>query len=190
MVPKVPVESPSSLSHVERYNAPRRSAFQKLRDHFGSTHQREGVLFLAVKAGNDTVGTEGLCPTLLVFGALPRPTKSWPSPTQIERGRAVSKATKEVEKAPTSRNVQFALRYKGPFGNESNDLYLLPHGSDVLIFRDKERKRTENHGQKNLCNCNIKTIYKYFIEVEYMYKKQLPSRTQLYQTTIDFLTCF
>ena len=65
VVLEAPIESPSTMSHVERYHAPLRGAYLKLRDEFGKDVHRNEVRQPAVKAVNDTVGPEGLCPTLL-----------------------------------------------------------------------------------------------------------------------------
>lgn len=61
-----PIESPSTISHVERYHAPLRAAFKKLRDSLPSSETDNDCLQMALKAVNDTIGPEGLCPTLLV----------------------------------------------------------------------------------------------------------------------------
>lgn len=45
--------------------------------------------YMAVYAVNGTMGAEGLCTILLVFGALPRPKITTPSPTQIEIQRYI-----------------------------------------------------------------------------------------------------
>jgi len=51
---------------------------------------------MAVKAINNSAGPDRLVPTLLVFGAYPRITNnSPPSPSIVQRAKAIRKATKE-----------------------------------------------------------------------------------------------
>ena len=93
----VPVEAEYSMSIVERYHSPLRRAYRIIRAEAPSM-DKESALQAAVKALNDSAGPDGLIPTLLVYGALPRlgfPTDG-PSPTTIERAVAVRKATKQL----------------------------------------------------------------------------------------------
>jgi len=54
---------------------------------------------MAFKAINDSVGPNGLVPTLLVFGAYPYITNlDAPSPTVTQRAAAVKKAMEEIRK--------------------------------------------------------------------------------------------
>lgn len=140
-----PVESPSTMSHVERYHEPLRTAFRKISHHLGGKETKFNTLQMAVKSVNDTIGPEGLCPTLLVFGAVPRPARVSPSPDQIDRAKAVENAMKAVEKEHARRKVLFGQRHRGPYGRERLDLMKLPHGADVLIFREKQKKWTGPH---------------------------------------------
>jgi hypothetical protein len=55
-------ECPTTMSHVERYHAPLRAAYQKFRSDFG--FEPEEALELTVKCVNDTVGPGGLTPAL------------------------------------------------------------------------------------------------------------------------------
>jgi len=65
---------------------------------------------MAVKAVNDTVGPDGLVPTLLVFGAYPHVfMESPPSPATVKRGEAIAKAMKALRKLAAERNVKTAL---------------------------------------------------------------------------------
>ena len=55
------------------------------------------VLQMAFKAVNDTAGPDGLVPTLLVYGALPRMVEyDTPSPTAAQRSAALKKAMMEI----------------------------------------------------------------------------------------------
>jgi hypothetical protein len=63
---EAPVECSEEMSHVERYHAPLRVAFNriKLKDKMLSNSE---ALKCAVKTLDDTVGPERLAPPLLVF---------------------------------------------------------------------------------------------------------------------------
>ena len=91
---QAPVETPETMSHAERYHGPLRSAYKKLEP----SESASDLLQAAVKCVNDTVGPEGLCPTLLVFGALPKPARQAPSPTHLQRAAAIDNAMREVQK--------------------------------------------------------------------------------------------
>ena len=63
-----------------------------------------------MKAVNNTVGPDGLVPTLLVFGAYPRVSIESPlSPATVKRGEAIAKAMKALRKLAVERNVKTAL---------------------------------------------------------------------------------
>jgi hypothetical protein len=125
------------MSHVERYHAPLRAAYQKIRSDFG--FEPEEALELAVKCVNDTVGPDGLTPTLLVFGSIPRPARKVPADTQIQRVRAMDAARKAVTAEHARQKISFALRYIGPYGNERDDLKALERGDPVIVWRPKRK---------------------------------------------------
>jgi len=130
-----PIESPATMSHVERYHGPLRTAYEKLAiDLHGETKDR--LLQMAVHCVNNTVGPEGLCPKMCVFGAMPRPARNTPAPDQLKRAEAIDKAAKAVQKEQAKRRVLFALRYRGPYGKERTDLDKLHFGAPVRVFRD------------------------------------------------------
>jgi hypothetical protein len=132
----VPVEAHNSIGIVERYHGPVRRAYEiiieELKDHGIS---RDAALQMAFKAINDSVGPDGLVPTLLVYGAFPRMTEyDPPSPSIAERATAIKKAIDEVQKQRAKRQVQDALRTRnGPNTTAIHDLKL---NSDVLVWRD------------------------------------------------------
>lgn len=68
---EAPIESPSTISHIERYHAPLCAAYKKIRDSLPRSESDDGCLQMYVRSVNNTVFPEGLCPTLLVFGAIP-----------------------------------------------------------------------------------------------------------------------
>ena len=87
---------------------------------------------MAFKAINDSVGTDGLIPTLLVFGAYPRLSENdAPSPTIIQRSKAIEKAMAEVRRLRAKRQVQDALNERN--GPDTSKLKSLPLNSRVLV---------------------------------------------------------
>lgn len=136
---KEPVECPNSMSHVERYHGPLRSAYEKLMKDLPKS-QPADILQMAVHCVNNTMGPEGLCPSLCVFGALPRPARSIPAPTQLVRAKAMDEAMDLIAKEQAKRKLTFGLKYRGPFGKERKDLDNLRFGSPILIFRQKSGK--------------------------------------------------
>lgn len=93
---------------------------------------------LAVKAIIDTVGPEGRCPTLLVFGTLPRPPRTQPAATQLERAKAKESANIEIQKELAKRKLSFAMKHThSPKGKEASaKLHSLPAGAPVLVWRE------------------------------------------------------
>ena len=65
------IEAHSSLRIGERYHEPILSTFRTMRIDYPNV-DKELLLQLAVKAMNDSLGPEGLIPSSLVFGELPR----------------------------------------------------------------------------------------------------------------------
>ena len=97
---------------------------------------KDMILQMAIKAVNDSVGPNGLVPTLLVFGAYLRLTDLDPlSPSIIKRAKALRIATKEVRCIHAQRKVKDALAMRnGP--NTLLTLNLLLQ-SDVRVWREK-----------------------------------------------------
>ena len=136
---EAPVESPNTMSHVERYHGPIRTAYERLEMELPS-ESKDYLLQMAVYGVNSTMGPEGLCPTLCVFGAIPRPARALPAPDQVARAEAIDQTMKDVEKEHARRRLQFGLRYKGPYGKEREDLDQLTFGAQVRVYRDQDKK--------------------------------------------------
>lgn len=84
----VPVEQPNSMTYMERYHEPLRRAYNIIKTDLPKLSHHE-VLQYAVKSISDRVGPNGLVPTLLVYGALPRlvlPTENLNSCSGSEKG--------------------------------------------------------------------------------------------------------
>lgn len=135
---EAPIECPTTMSHVERYHGPLRVAYARIRAEDPKTSQ-ENALQLAVKCVNDTMGPEGLVPTLLVFGSLPRPARNVPADTQLRRARIVEKTCQELKKVVAQQKVSVGLKYKGPFGGEREDLKSMRPGAKVLVYRPPKK---------------------------------------------------
>lgn len=138
---QAPIESPNTMSHVERYHAPLRVAFNKIRDSLPRSESDSDCLQLAVKSVNDTIGPEGLCPTLLVYGSIPKPPRLGSAETQMARAKALDMALDAVQKEQAKRRVAFALRHpSSPKAKEHEEnLNKLPSGSPVLVYRERSR---------------------------------------------------
>ena len=102
------VESHNSLSAAEKYD-PLGRIFEKI--HFENPLLKpEFILSTAVKAMNDTMNCDGLVPSLLVFGILPRfPSFRTNLPNQAERMRALSAARTEMETITFELRISKAL---------------------------------------------------------------------------------
>ncbi|KAM4060801.1 cwf18 domain containing protein [Hirsutella rhossiliensis] len=120
-----------AVGKVEKYHVPVRRAYDILKAELKDTVSPDQVLQMAFKAVNDTAGPDGLVPTLLVFGALPRMTMdSPPTPSAMARAKALRKinAQRKVQTALNTRNgPDTALRL--PLS--------LALGSEVRVFREK-----------------------------------------------------
>jgi hypothetical protein len=90
---------------------------------------------MAIKAVNDTAGPDGLVPTLLVFSTYPRiTTTDTLSLTVTERGKAITKAMKQIAEPHVKRQVTDALRQRnGPNISDTLDVLI---GEDVLVYRE------------------------------------------------------
>lgn len=94
---------------------------------------------MASKAVTGTIGTEGLCPTLVVIVSLPCPTRRSPSETKLRRVKAVEAAKKEIQEEQAKRLLAFVLKHSGGRkGKEhSKRLFTLPARSLVYVYRDR-----------------------------------------------------
>lgn len=70
-----PIASQSMMSHIERYRATLCIAYNSIRHCMLQSEMIDEFWQMAAKSVNDTIGSEGSHPTLLVFGALPFPAK-------------------------------------------------------------------------------------------------------------------
>lgn len=130
----VPIESPNSMSYVERYHTPIRHAY-KIVIAEATELDAEAALQVAVKSVNDSIGPDGLVPTLLVYGALPRlgfPNDP-PTPSTFQRAIALRKATEAMTKYFAKSQVSNAVRTRN--GPDTSDIHSAPIDSHVLVYR-------------------------------------------------------
>lgn len=127
------VESHNAINVGERYHAYLRRIFNKIENSHKEMPPQQ-ILSTAVRAMNDTAGPNGLVPTLLVFGILPRiqivPSKL---PDQIQRLHAMKQARNEMAKVISSSKLTRALRMNVPSASR-NELKI---GDKVLVYREK-----------------------------------------------------
>ena len=97
------VEAHNSIGIVKRYHGPIRHAYLIITTEIQGIN-KDIALQMAFKAINDTAGPDGLVPTLLVYGALPRMVEyDAPSPSVAQRSAALKKAMYEIRRARAQR---------------------------------------------------------------------------------------
>lgn len=127
------VESHNSLGAGERYHAFMRQLFLRVRAAH-PTVDREHALSLAVWTMNQTAGTHGLVPSLLVFGVLPRfPVAPSALPSQRERMMAVHTARATLLQHLARTRVLRALRSRVPAAADAD----IRAGAAVLVYRER-----------------------------------------------------
>ena len=101
------IEAHSSLGLGERYHQPLRNTLRKLRREYPKA-SKELLFSLSVKAMNDTLGPEGLVPTVLVFGEHPHPitAKEIPPPRIVNASRARIAVVARIEMEKHMANVR------------------------------------------------------------------------------------
>ncbi|KAI0996760.1 hypothetical protein K3495_g11422 [Podosphaera aphanis] len=138
----IPVEAPQSVGLIERYHGPLRRAFEIISDELKDIPTSKDIkLQMAVKSVNDSVGPNGLIPTLLVFGAFPRLSQNnAPSLSIIQRATAIKAAMNELSKLKATRQIKDALHQRN--GPQISQIHDAPIGSDVLNWRVHLKKWT------------------------------------------------
>jgi hypothetical protein len=135
----VPIEANNSIGIVERYHGLIRRAYNIITAEIPDIH-KDMALQMAFKAINDSVAPDGLVPTLLVYGALPRMIQSDTSPTVAQRSSALKKAMAEIQKLRAKRQVEDALNTRN--GPSTTNIHDLPLNSDVLVWREGNTGQT------------------------------------------------
>ena len=147
-----PIESHNSLTVGERYHDPLRRIYRKVRHDF-PTLSESLALSLANKAMNDTMGPEGLVPTLLVFGTVPRLSiGDRPPPNQSERMLAMDNARREMDSIVSDLRIKRALSSKTPPGA----MRVFHPGELVRVYRERPNMWT---GPFPVTRVDGKTVY-------------------------------
>ena len=112
------VQSHNAIGPGERYHQPLRRIFNRINEDV-PTIDPHLALQLAIKAMNDTSGPEGLVPSLLVFGVLPRfPPLSPDLPGHKDRMTAMNSARQQNGRHHcTPESATCAEITSSPFGN-------------------------------------------------------------------------
>lgn len=128
-----PIEAQKLIGIVERYHLPLHGAYGIITEELKGLNSgitKLMVLKIAIKAVIDTVGPNGLCLTLLVFGAYLKMTKlDPPAPSIVARSKAIEKAVIQVTKLRNDCLIKDALRMRN--GPVTNDTIQLPINSKV-----------------------------------------------------------
>ena len=86
---------------------------------------------------NETAGPNGLCPTLLVFGVVPRmPLSTIDLPNQRERMRALKTARMEMVKQVAKSRLSTAKNRNVPAAADSE----IKAGNEVFVYREGVRQ--------------------------------------------------
>ena len=134
----VPIEAHNALSVGERYHGPLRRIYTKIRIEYPSL-DKHVALSVAIMALNNTAGPEGLTPTLLVFGTIPKlPVGHIETlmPSQRDRFRALEFARREMETITAELRVKIAQKNR----SASLEILDLDVGDPVLVYRERTKK--------------------------------------------------
>ena len=130
------IESHSSMGIGERYHGPLRNTYRKLKLGYPLVDPSL-LLSMSDFAMNNTLGPEGVVPSVLVFGEFPslRMIHEPPTPKSavFDRARVANAARKEIEHHMARLRLQRALRHRVP---RSADASFQP-GDMVLVWREK-----------------------------------------------------
>lgn len=127
------VESHNSLGVGERYHGFLRRIYWRVRASHPDLPVQD-ALALSVWGMNQTAGPNGLVPTLLVFGVLPRmPVAPVSLPAQRDRVMAMHAARNEMAKHVAKSRLERAARSRVPAAADA----VIRAGTSVLVYREK-----------------------------------------------------
>lgn len=130
------IESHNALGAGKRYHKPLRDIYTKFRADTPSICPDLAVK-LATKAMNDTLGPEGLVPSMLVFGVLPHfPPASTPLLSHTDRMHAMEVVRLEMTNISSKLRLQRALCSKIPPATR----YIVRPGDDVYVHNEREKR--------------------------------------------------
>lgn len=139
----IPVEGHWTNGVVERHHEPLRKVYRRVGQDY-STLADEDILAVAVRCINVSTGPEGLVPSLLVFGTVPRVLlrpENAPHDTrnlQEHRISAALSARAEYERFVSRYNLRVARSSSAPEYPADNQAPITP-GTAVLVRRDNSR---------------------------------------------------
>lgn len=129
------VEAHNSLGAGEALHHPLRQIFRKVQ-HDHADVPKAMLLRLAVKAMNDTMNENGLVPSLLVFGIIPRfPIIATELPTQKDRMDVLAPERAEMEAIVSQKRIMTALLNAVP--PAADRVYEV--GEEVWVYREKKK---------------------------------------------------
>lgn len=122
---------------AERYYQPIRRAFNIIRVEAPDV-DFDLAFEMIVKAINDSVGPNGIVPTLLNYGALliPGLPHDQPTPFTFACAKALRKATSEMSKYFARRQVRDSVRTQN--GPDVSDIHSVQIGGHALVYRPKK----------------------------------------------------
>ena len=130
------VEAHNALGNGERCHAPPRRVYNKVK-HESPKLEPKVALQLAVKAMNDTMGPNGLVPSFLVFGCIPRfPSINSRLPEQQNRMKALEKARTQIATIFAEQRISKAMASQVP---RNSDL-IIESGDKVRFYRETDKK--------------------------------------------------
>lgn len=103
------IKTAPEIGKVERCHPPFARRIRK-RSEVSDRCDRHESLLMAVFEINCNIGLGSLCSVLLVFGDMPRPTRSTLSPTLLERQKDIEAGMKEVKTIYAKRSLDFDLK--------------------------------------------------------------------------------
>ena len=134
----IPCESQNSFGPRERYHAPLRRIYKKLKIE-NSQLDNDVALSIAVHGLNNTDNLEDLIPTSLVLGCIlkiPLRNIKHLCRSQRERFAAMDSSRKEMEYIVTKQRLKLAKKPRTKSMSPLN----IQSGSEVLIYREKTRQ--------------------------------------------------
>jgi hypothetical protein len=126
----MPVEAYNSIGKIDGFL---QQAYKIICDELRDTETNAEVsLQIAVKTINDSVGPDGIIPTLLVFGAYPKITNnSAPSPTTTKKAKTIRKTSNEIKRYYAKRHIKDAFRIRN--SPNTTAIFKLPIQSNVKV---------------------------------------------------------
>ena len=126
-------EAHNALGAGERYHAPLRIVYNKLKEQF-KDEDSGYILSCAVYGLNVTMGPDGLVPITLAFGIHPNVDSTKRKATNEVRAKVQEKARKEMAKIIATQKVKRALNHNTPGSTDAN----YEPGHKVWIYREGE----------------------------------------------------